>query len=300
MEKQIFWISSFPKSGNTLMRAIVSSFFFTNDGNFSFDLLKHIPQFEKTELAYKNKKIFGEDFKKISSPPVFYKYIRKLQSKEALNIDKDFIFLKTHSGLFNVGGNPFTSDNYTRGIIYIIRDPRDVCLSWSKHFNISIEKSIENIKSDILNANWVEPRDIKFFSDTSRPKSFFSSWEKHVHSWTSINWNVPIKIIRYEDLVYNKERVLKEIVDFFKNDFNLKIENVDEKMKNILISTDFRKLEKEEKEKGFVESTNGNDFFSVGKKNQWEKKLTTNQIREIEKKFAKIMKKFNYKLFVEF
>ena len=189
MEKQIFWISSFPKSGNTLVRAILTSLFFTEDGIFSFDLLNLIPQFEKTELVYKNKILFGKDLEKIGKPPIFYKYIRKLQTKNSLNIDGDFAFLKTHSGLLNVGGYPFTSDSDTRGIIYIVRDPRDVCLSWSRHYDISIDQSIENIQSDILNANWVEPKERNFFEEKYRPKSFFSSWENHVHSWTSTNWH---------------------------------------------------------------------------------------------------------------
>ena len=47
MNKKIYWISSYPKSGNTWMRAIVSSFIFNPEGNFNFNLLKFIEQFEK-------------------------------------------------------------------------------------------------------------------------------------------------------------------------------------------------------------------------------------------------------------
>ena len=46
MNHHIFWISSYPKSGNTLLRAIISSIFFTNDGVFNFELLKKIVNFE--------------------------------------------------------------------------------------------------------------------------------------------------------------------------------------------------------------------------------------------------------------
>ena len=46
MSKHIFWISSYPKSGNTLVRAIIASLFFSRDGKFQFDQLKHTTQFE--------------------------------------------------------------------------------------------------------------------------------------------------------------------------------------------------------------------------------------------------------------
>ena len=35
--KKILWIASYPKSGNTWMRAIISSLFFSNNGKFSFE-----------------------------------------------------------------------------------------------------------------------------------------------------------------------------------------------------------------------------------------------------------------------
>ena len=41
----IFWIASYPKSGNTWLRALISSYFFSQDGNFSKDLIKNIDQF---------------------------------------------------------------------------------------------------------------------------------------------------------------------------------------------------------------------------------------------------------------
>ena len=65
MNKHIFWIASFPKSGNTLVRSILTSLFFTSDGTFSFEKLKNINQFERTIHAYRNRNIFGNFLHKI-------------------------------------------------------------------------------------------------------------------------------------------------------------------------------------------------------------------------------------------
>ena len=295
MDKHLFWLASYPKSGNTLLRSILTALFFTNDGVFSLDKLKNINQFESTLHVFKNKDIFGDDFDKIGKTSLFYKYLLKLQTKEILRFKEDFIFLKTHSGLYEIANNPFTVSQNTRGIIYIIRDPRDVCISWSKHLGVSIDKTISNMTDPLSSSFWNEPKQVEYFEDKKRPKSFLSSWDKHVLSWTNVKWKTPLKVIRYEDLVYNKIDTIREIINFFTINFNFNFKDLDTKIKNILSTTDFQKLKKEEKEKGFIESGN-NDFFSIGKKEQWKNILNNNQIKMIEKRFFKVMKNFNYEL----
>ena len=147
---------------------------------------------------------------------------------------------------------------------------------------------------------WMEPpKSGEIFNNKNRPRTLLSSWEKHVRSWTTLDWDIPILILRFEDLVYEKEKVIKKLINFFEKNYGFKFKKVNEKIKNILKSTDFKKLKKEEKENGFVESVNNREFFSVGKKDQWKNKLNNNQIMQIENKFYKEMKYFSYKLRVE-
>ena len=82
MSKHIFWLSSYPKSGNTLLRSILISLFFTNDGIFNLKMISKIEQFEKKGLIYKNRNIFKNDLKKINNLDIFYKYILELQKKK--------------------------------------------------------------------------------------------------------------------------------------------------------------------------------------------------------------------------
>ena len=295
MNNQIFWISSYPKSGNTLIRSILTALFFTYDGKFELVKIKNISQFEITSLVEKNKHLFDDNYLKLGETALFYKYIEKLQSKESLGFKQDFIFLKTHSGLFKIGENTFTSEENTRGIIYILRDPRDVCISYSKHTGLTINQTIEFMINDFAIANWVEsPSKSNLFNVHNRPKSFYSSWEKHVLSWTSIKWKSPRMVLKFEDLIINKELIVNEIIKFFEKNYNFQFENKNEKIQNIMTSTDFLKLKEEEKQKGFEESTSHSSFFSVGKKNQWKSILNDEQTKKIETKFNKVMKDFNY------
>ena len=47
------WLASYPKSGNTLTRSMLASYFFTEDGNYDFNLLKNILQFPEIGLFKK-------------------------------------------------------------------------------------------------------------------------------------------------------------------------------------------------------------------------------------------------------
>jgi hypothetical protein len=41
----IIWLASYPKSGNTWLRSLLASYYFSEDGDFNFSLLKNIDQF---------------------------------------------------------------------------------------------------------------------------------------------------------------------------------------------------------------------------------------------------------------
>ena len=66
----IIWISSFPKSGNTWVRSIISSLIYSNDGIFNFELIKNIDQFP----SKKHMIDFTQDIKNIHSVKKFCFY----------------------------------------------------------------------------------------------------------------------------------------------------------------------------------------------------------------------------------
>ena len=103
-------------------------------------------------------------------------------------------------------------------------------------------------------------------------------------------------VIRYEDLVFDKKNTILKIVEFFSNNFNFKFKNIEKKIENILLTTQFEKFQKQEKKYGFAEAPGGNKFFSVGKSEQWLNKLSTNQVKKIENAFKKTMDLYNYKI----
>jgi len=136
----IIWLASYPKSGNTILRALLATYLFTNDGIFNFELLKNINQFPDTGL-FKNQ---GID---VSNDEVVLKNYVKVQ--ETINkVDQNKIrLLKTHSTLHDIGGYPFTNLRNTLGVIHVVRDPRNVINSYANHYQETLEEAFISMTS---------------------------------------------------------------------------------------------------------------------------------------------------------
>tara|TARA_B100000989_G_scaffold196241_2_gene148215 strand:+ start:2485 stop:3369 length:885 start_codon:yes stop_codon:yes gene_type:complete len=293
MSEHILWVASYPKSGNTLLRAIISSLFFTKDGRFNFELLKKIVLFEEMSRLSSCINTSPDKINLKNSEGklnLIYENFIEMQSKENLGFNEDFAFFKTHFNA-NYRGKNFLIKNFIRGIIYIYRDPRDICISWAKHSNISIKESLKFLLNNKASINW---KDIESYKDYSKNTPvYLSDWENHFLSWTNNELDCPFFLLSYESLVYDKKNTILKLLDFFKYNFNIEINNKKEKINNIITTTDFGYLRKMEKNIGFNEAIK-NKFFAVGRKEQWKRGLNDREVKMINNKFVKSMKNLNY------
>ena len=294
MNKHIFWISSYPKSGNTLLRAILTGLFYSDDGNVQFANMRNIGLFETTRRLNFIKSIDKDDFYNLGDLRILSKYWQKIQTNQELKIEKGFGFLKTHSCLVSIKNNLFTTKDISKGYIYIIRDPRDLCISWAKHSNYSIDQSIDFLCNSLSVLKWVNKSKYSMVPKNIFPLQFVSSWKEHVKSWTENDFDIPKLVIKYEDLIVNKEIVIKKILKFFYENFNIKINNLNTRLENILETTSFDYMKKAEIKNGFDEAMLWNSFFQEGKKGQWKDVLKKTQRSKIEYNFREYMNKFGY------
>ena len=289
MSKKIFWIASYPKSGNTLIRAILASLFFTKDGIFSFEILKKILLFENFQNLNFIKKENIQDYKKLSDLKILSKYWLKMQSKENLGLrDGEFCFLKTHSAQLTYFDNYFTDIKHTLGFIYIIRDPRDVSISYTHHSINSLDETILHMTNKTAAIDYEQ----NTIENKIKPIVFVSRWDVHAKSWGL--FQVPNLVLRYEDLVEKKKEIIYRIINFFEKNYNFKFHNIHHKIENIIASTDFETLKKNEEKYGFDEAIKDQPFFNVGKSQQWKTQLNSTQKNLIENEFRDEMVKFKY------
>ena len=270
----IVWIASYPKSGNTMVRSFLSDYLNKSKTNFDFSMLKKINRFPRKEL-YDNLKINYNNFSEIVS--------NWTNMQSYLNLKDETVYLKTHNAMCTINNHPFTNKNYTLGIIYLVRDPRDVILSYSSHLGKSIEDTFQ-LMTDKLAKGMVK-YDGKYVTD-----SILSSWSENYKSWKNYNLKNKI-IIKYEDLVSNPYKYFFKIVTYLNEINGL---TIDQQMINKSIeNTNFAKLKKLEKKFGFEEKEHG-VFFRKGKSGNWKTELDKKIAFQIEQAFKEEMKELNY------
>ena len=276
---KIIWIASYPKSGNTFLRFLISSLIYSDDGNFDFDIIKNIRQFDIYKYFSFVENLNYADSKNLDKLDIISKYWLEAQ-KKFFNVEKKFIF-KTHSANLKVNGYNYTDENRTLGLIYIVRDPRDIVISYSHHTGTSID----------YNINKLFDNKVTLLNSKRRIKVILSRWDTHIKSWSLLN--VKKYIIKYEDLINNTEKYFLELIDFIRKDLKIQFKLNSKKFNNIITNTSFKKLQENENIMGFDEVYKGK-FFRKGLSKQWENILSEDQNIKIKKEFYIMLKKFNY------
>jgi len=281
----IIWLASYPKNGNTWLRSLIGAYYYTNDGIFLGDQqLANIGQFPA-------KKCF-DSFKYDLSKPGDTTRLW-VAAQENINSDKKIRFFKTHNALVKIGQNDFTNQKNTLGGIYIVRDPRNVLDSMSRHFQINHNKAL-NVMQDENSFTY----DFKKKNDYS-DYQFISSWEKNYQSWKN-NKLIPVKFLRYEDLLKETFLIFKEIIEFIDKLTNNKKGFSREKAKNAVKSTSFENLKEIERTNGFSEVIISREkekkipFFHLGPNNRWQENFDTNFIEKLNYIFKKNLSELNY------
>ena len=283
----IFWIASYPKSGNTWLRTLISAYYNSEDGIFKDSLLKNIKQFPTKEFFAD----FNYDKKKAGDTCKFW-----LLAQEKINSNSKLKFFKTHNVFGKLNNFDFTNSQNSIGCLYIIRDPRNVITSIKNHYQLNDEQALKwitNEKNFIYNIQEFEESGYGDFQ-------YLSSWSTNYNSW-KVQKKIPVKFIKYEDLLDQTYAVFLDIIEFINKTTNNAEKINKTKLKKTISSTSFEMLKKNEIENGFSEAVISKEdknkkipFFHLGPKNDWKKILNEDLKVKLEKKFEKELKELSY------
>jgi len=281
----IIWLASYPKSGNTWLRSLLSSYYFSEKGDFNFDLLKKIYGFPAKSFftEYKN------ELNKVDDSAQYW-----ISAQNKINSDNKNKLLKTHNALGSINNYDFTNKQNTSGVIYIVRDPRNVITSLKNYYEIEYEEALTfmfNKQKVLYEKTFPLGKYINF--------NFLGSWSIHYKSWAK-NKIFPTLLIKYEDLEKEPFLVIKRVINFIDDVSNSNLKFDDNKARKSINSCKFETLQKEEEKNGFFEANLGEKskkkikFFNMGKKNNFNKILPPEILKKIITEFSEDLNELKY------
>ena len=275
LDRRIYWLASYPKSGSTWIRMLLNAYAtgFPPDINSAFQFCRsdlHPPTFQLTCSRAVDTLTVREQM--IYYPAVLLNLLHAANQKN--------LYLKTHHAKVRVDDTLIIPTEFSQAAVYVIRDPRDIVFSCMAHFkHEDIGQSIEML---------ADQGRFGLLENIGLAHAFLD-WSTHVKSWTTNNKDVPVLVVRYEDLLEEPENVLISIIKHFDMP-----ELGPERIQFAVDATKFDKLQKQEKKHGFKERVGNDLFFRRGEAGQWKEGLGMKELKLIENKHRQMMEFFKY------
>lgn len=237
---------SYPKSGNTWIRALLTAY------NGHLELNNLVGTHDRKEV-----------WTRIVSPKAELtdSEVNLLRSAALLTLDQVAkpAIIKSHWLYGSYEGIPLFPKSLFSQIIYVVRDPKSVCVSYANHF----DKPINDVIKSLNNPKWCLVDDLGL-----QP---LGTWSNHVKTWLECT-DIPVHIVRYEDLLRDPTQTFNNIL------IALGLVPDANRVKHAIELTEFKKLQSLE-EKGFNEAIDGKTFFKTGFNDL--SSLSTKQIERI-------------------
>ncbi len=272
--RSIVWLASYPKSGNTWLRAFLINYLFAKDKPVPINKIHLLGMGDSIINTYR--KVGGKNF--LPNDPNHILSLRHKVLKSITGNGADINFVKTHNENSTIKHSVLIPAQLTRSAIHLIRNPLDVTVSFAKHYNLTIDKTISQFNNE---KHIILP-------DAHTTTQFLNSWSNHCNTWQSES-RFPVLTVRYEDLIQKPEASFRSILN------HLKIPLEQPKLDMAIQFSSFSSLQKQEANNGFVENQNPNSqFFRKGQVDQWKTILSKEQAQRVYGHHKKVMQRFNY------
>lgn len=266
--KRICWLASYPKSGNTWMRLLLSAY---DSGAVN---INQIDGSAGDKYSYFWHAASYKDIEDLSEPEVACLRPAALSHMLAAT-NGDPLVVKTHNWNAAVDDIPLIPPSLTKCAVYIVRDPRDIIPSLASHYEITFDRAIEMMA------------DGTHTSSDKVIKHYVSTWSNHVGSWLS-ELPYPIALVKYEHLLEHTEDVFATVLHFMGH-------NPDPaKVKQAVKACSFDAVRRQEQSDGFKEAKGKEMFFRRGKAGCWKDDLSKEQVARVEKDHGAAMHGLGY------
>lgn len=277
MTPPVVWLASYPKSGNTWVRALLTAYV----GDTSID----INRLDGSVIA-SARHVF-DDAVGVSSADLDPQEVERLRPhvyRHQAAAATGPLLMKVHDAYRTTSdGQPLFPPDITRSAVYIVRHPADVALSLAHHSNVSIDEAIDRMARE----------DFVFSPSAGRldeqlPQRL-GSWSHHVTSWVSQSV-IPVRLVRYEDLLSDGAVTLAGLVGA------VGAAAVASRVERALDVCRFDRLRTQELERGFKERPGSAKglFFRRGQAGSWRDEMSQAQYARVAAAHERVMERLGY------
>jgi aryl sulfotransferase len=268
------WLASYPKSGNTWFRTVVAAW-------------QHADPFalESAGPISSDRGRFDQ-LLGVASSDLTAGEVRALRPIADAVFDSAFDrphLRKIHDSLFSgPEGTPIVSLTATRGAVYLVRDPRDVAVSFAHHGDRTVDVTVQRMgaapKAMVAAENDITPQ----------IPQYLGRWSDHVVGWVD-RAPFPVHVLRYEDCLADPAAAFGSALAFAGFDLTRA------QLQGAIELASFARLQEREQAEGFRERWGrGSAFFRRGVAGGWRDELDAELVARVESEHREAMVRFGY------
>lgn len=271
----ILWLASYPKSGNTWLRAYLANLFRNPKRALPINELPNYALGDNFLIHY-------EQFTGRRADQIAPEELTRLRPKVHewfAHSRPDTVLVKTHNACALADGVPLITPSATAGAIYVVRNPLDVAVSFASHYRVSLDRAVEIL---------CDPKHI-LPPSAGQIEQVLLDWSSHVRSWTEAP-DMRLHVMRYEDLLARPYKTFAALSQF------LGLAEERERILRAIRFSSFRELKRQEETAGFVEANpdGQNRFFRTGEAGSWRQALSEAHVRHLVEAHGEVMSAFGY------
>ncbi len=273
----IVWLASYPKSGNTWLRAFLTNF--QSAGGSPTDINRLIGVDAAARHLFDN--VLG-----VESSDMTYSEIERYRPslyRQIASGASELVFLKVHDAYTRVWNTePLIPADASKGAIYIVRNPLDVAISLAHHSGLTLDASIDVMADDGFAFSSSQQR------LNNNLKQRLMSWSGHVLSWLDQD-AIPVHLMRYEDTQRDPLKAFSDVLKFVGVNTDI------DRICRAIDFSSFAVLQEQERVSGFKERPpNAHLFFRGGRTGEWREMLTSEQAARVVTHHNVVMRRLGY------
>jgi plasmid stabilization system protein ParE len=281
------WLASYPRSGNTWTRMLIEAALLPEGAALDINALRRLEPIASNLKAFEEQTLLDCGVLTFDEIDRLRPLVHAAMARERSERHPDGArFVKVHDAYTrDAAGRPLLAGrNGADAAILIVRDPRDVAPSLADFLGGTVNSAIAfmasaeaSLSADRRQAN-------------SQLRQRLLSWSGHAASWLEQD-DIPVRVVRYEDLHDDAERTLRDALDFVGS----KVDAA--RISRAVTLASFAEMRRQEDAHGFRENPGGagrRAFFRRGVAGAWRNDLTPAQIDRIHRAHGAMMARLGY------